>query len=97
MSGAGAYSMLAQHFTAWFADHRKWIDALTREWSDDPNHGDNNRATLAQITQRWQPRVHSAVAALAAAIDANEPSVRSTELLAGTTGPAWAQTTAGAA
>ena len=97
LSGAGAYSMLAQHFTAWFADHRKWIDALTREWSDDPNHGDNNRVTLAQITQRWQPRVHSAVAALAAAIDANEPSVRSTELLAGTTGPAWAQTTAGAA
>ena len=36
-------------------------------------------------------------AALAAAIDANEPSVRSTEMLAATTGPAWAQTTAGAA
>jgi phenol/toluene 2-monooxygenase (NADH) P1/A1 len=97
LGGAGAYSLLAQHFTAWFADQRKWIDALTRTWAEDPANGEDNRTTLARIVRTWQPRARGAVAALATAIDSHEPGVRATEVLADIAGPGWAQPAGGVA
>ena len=38
LGGAVAYSLVAQHFSAWFADQRKWIDALVATWATDPEH-----------------------------------------------------------
>jgi phenol/toluene 2-monooxygenase (NADH) P1/A1 len=97
LGGAGAYSLLAQHFTAWFTDQRKWIDALTRTWAEDPANGDDNRATLARIVRTWQPRARAAVAALAAAIDSREPVARGVDVLTDIAGPGWAQQTGAAA
>jgi phenol/toluene 2-monooxygenase (NADH) P1/A1 len=96
LGGAGAYSLLAQHFMTWFADQRKWIDALTRMWAEDAASGENNHATLARITNAWQPRARQAAAAIAATIDAHEPSMRAADALAGITAPAWTETAGGA-
>jgi len=68
--GAGAYSLVAQHFTAWFADQRRWIDALIAAWGADEQHGDANRVALKDITDARLPQAIEAVTAVAAAIDA---------------------------
>jgi phenol/toluene 2-monooxygenase (NADH) P1/A1 len=73
LGGAGAYSLVAQHFTAWFADQRKWLDALVAAWVGDDQHGAANREVLARIGQTWGTRAREAVAALAAAVDAHLP------------------------
>jgi phenol/toluene 2-monooxygenase (NADH) P1/A1 len=69
LGGAGAYSLFAQHLTTWFADQRKWLDALVTTWREDPEHGPANQEHLARITAQWQPRAQEAVAALATVID----------------------------
>jgi len=68
--GAGAYSLVAQHFTAWFADHRRWIDALIAAWVADEQHGKANRAALRTILDTRLPQAVEAVTAVATAIDA---------------------------
>ncbi|MGE5285639.1 MAG: hypothetical protein ACM3ML_00230 [Micromonosporaceae bacterium] len=73
LGGAGAYSLIAQHFTAWFADQRKWLDALVAAWAGDEQHGAANREVLARIGQAWGGRAREAVAGLAAAVDAHLP------------------------
>ena len=73
LGGAGAYSLIAQHFTTWFADQRRWLDALVAAWADDGEHGAANREELARIGQAWGERAREAVAALAAAADAHLP------------------------
>ena len=69
LGGAGAYSLVAQYPARWFADQRKWLDALIGCWRDDPEHGPANTAHLDRIAATWQPRAQEAVDALAAVID----------------------------
>lgn len=68
--GAGAYSLLAQHFTAWFADQRRWIDHLIRTWFDDPTYGEANKVAADEIIGRRWNQIVEAVTDVAAAIDA---------------------------
>jgi phenol/toluene 2-monooxygenase (NADH) P1/A1 len=68
LNGAGAYSIVAQHLTTWFADQRKWVDALIGTWAADPTHRTNNRARLTRINDTWGPRAQEAVSALVTAI-----------------------------
>jgi phenol hydroxylase P1 protein len=68
MSGAGAYSLVAQHFAAWFTDHRRWIDALLVSWTEDVAHGDANAAHLGEVVHEWLPRAHKAATLVADAV-----------------------------
>lgn len=69
LGGAGAYSLLTQHLTAWYGDHRRWLDALYQAWADDPEHGERNRAELAAAAAVWLPKAEQAVATLAEEVD----------------------------
>jgi phenol/toluene 2-monooxygenase (NADH) P1/A1 len=100
LSGAGAYSLFAQHLTGWFADQRKWLDALVTAWATDPEKGEGNRESLARIVTTWGPRAQEAVGALAAVIDEQLPEVgRAADLAAITESQRarWAAVTGGAA
>lgn len=68
LGGAGAYSLFSQHLAAWFADQRKWLDALTKAWADDPERGVANQEHLARIHDTWAPRATEAAAALEATV-----------------------------
>lgn len=81
--GAGAYSLVAQHFSSWFTDQRKWIDALVTAWAADPEHGATNRDILGRIVATWAERAREAVAALGTAVDSHLPDADSAALLAG--------------
>ncbi|MES4889580.1 hypothetical protein [Streptomyces sp. NPDC096012] len=70
LGGAGAYSLLAQHLTSWYGDHRRWLDALYAAWAGDASHGEVNRAVLAEVVHDRLPGATQAVCALAAAVDA---------------------------
>lgn len=69
LSGAGAYSLVTQHLATWFADNRKWVDALVAAWLADDGHGAANRQALREMTGRYLPRAAEAVTAFAAGID----------------------------
>lgn len=70
VGGAGAYSLLAQHFASWSADNRRWIDQLIKVWFADEQYGASNRAAFdAVLAGRWA-QVVEAVTDLAAAVDA---------------------------
>lgn len=71
MGGAGSYSLLSQHFSTWFDDQRKWLDALVAEWVKDANHGSANADHLSAMAATWLPRAEEAVDAIAARIDAD--------------------------
>lgn len=73
LGGAGAYSLVAQYFAAWFTDQRKWLDALVTAWVTDPEHATVNQGHLARMHQTWSGRARDAVAALAAVIDQHVP------------------------
>lgn len=61
LGGAGAYSLVAQHLAAWFADQRRWVDALLRAWLTDPGHAEGNRAALqSTVDGRWAQVVEAA-------------------------------------
>ncbi len=68
-SAAGPYSLVAQHFAGWFADQRRWADALYRAWVGDPTHGDDNRAALRATVDSALERGEAALAPLAARLD----------------------------
>jgi phenol hydroxylase P1 protein len=68
IGGAGAYSLFAQHFSAWYADQRKWLDALVATWKGDPEYGASNAEHLDRIANTWRPRAEQAVGALSDAI-----------------------------
>lgn len=70
LAGAGAYSLLAQHLGTWFADQRKWLDALIACWLGDAEHGPANGAALGAAVRRWLPQVEAAVTGVAQAVDA---------------------------
>lgn len=69
MGGAGSYSLIAQHFAGWFADHRRWLDALYGVWTSDPNHGANNTAQLADLLNTYLPQARAAVGLVADHVD----------------------------
>jgi phenol hydroxylase P1 protein len=77
LGGAGAYSLVAQHFAAWYADQRRWLDALVRAWLDDPEYGATNKQALADIAGEWLPKATDAVAAVAARMDELVPEAKS--------------------
>jgi len=62
--GAGAYSLLAQHFANWWDDHRRWLDELVKTWTGDAEHGDANASILTEIVSRWLPVAEMAVSSL---------------------------------
>jgi phenol hydroxylase P1 protein len=98
LGGAGAYSLVAQHFSAWFDDQRRWLDALIAAWAGDGQHGTANREVLARIGQDWSGRAREAVAALAAAVDVHLPGASAGAALDRITQAqqaAWAQTSGG--
>lgn len=69
--GAMAYSLLAQHFSRWYADHQKWLKALLKAWIGDPNYGDANRNALGAIADRWYPQAREAIHGLAEDVETN--------------------------
>ncbi|QDQ98215.1 phenol 2-monooxygenase [Tomitella fengzijianii] len=83
-TGGGAYSLVAQYFTAWFADQRRWLDALVKSWCTDDGHGAQNRQTLESILDRWRGRALEAVMPIAAFIDAQVDGVFAKDLLGDT-------------
>ena len=54
--GATAYSLFASHFNNWFANQRRWLTALLKAWSEDPQHGESNRKVLTGIVDRLEAR-----------------------------------------
>ncbi|WP_020663803.1 hypothetical protein [Amycolatopsis benzoatilytica] len=68
LGGAGSYSLVAQHFTTWYADQRKWLDALRAAWTGDPEHAANNQAVLDRVERTWGARAAEAVAPIAAIV-----------------------------
>ena len=74
--GAPAYSLFAQHMSGWYADNRKWIDALYTTWRKDSELGDTNDALLTEHGRAAVDAALEAVTPFAARIDENRPSVR---------------------
>ena len=67
--GAGSYSLIAQHFSKWFKDQRRWLDALYRAWTSDPELGETNKALLAEIVESVLAKAQGAAGALATRAD----------------------------
>jgi Methane/Phenol/Toluene Hydroxylase len=49
--GACSYSLIAQHLSKWFKDQRRWLDALYRAWTSDPELGETNKVLLAETNK----------------------------------------------
>lgn len=73
LGGAAAWSLLAQHFDRWYADQRRWIDALLAAWVADPEHGEANADALRSLWRRWEPDAMAAAGELAKGVDALVP------------------------
>jgi phenol hydroxylase P1 protein len=63
--GAGSYSLIAQHLSKWFKDQRRWLDALYRAWTTDPELGETNKVLLAEIVESALARAEGAAGSLA--------------------------------
>jgi len=70
VGGAGAYSLLAQHFASWFADQRRWLDHLVKTWFADEQYGATNKAAYDDVLATRWVQVVEAVTDVAAAVDA---------------------------
>ncbi|HOF62864.1 MAG TPA: hypothetical protein PLL54_01070 [Dermatophilaceae bacterium] len=68
-AGAGSYSLVAQHLSTWFADQRRWLDALYKAWVADPEVGAANAEVIAEVASRTLDAAAEALAPVAAAID----------------------------
>ena len=79
LEGGGAYSLVVQHLTSWYADQRKWLDALLKTWAGDEQHGAANRDAFRRINSDWAGRVVDAVTAIAVAVDEQLPKARAVE------------------
>jgi phenol/toluene 2-monooxygenase (NADH) P1/A1 len=79
LGGAGAWSLLAQHFDRWYRDQRRWLDALLAAWAADDEHGAANVAQLDAIYSRWLPAAAEAVGALSGAVDALVPEAKAAD------------------
>ncbi len=82
-AGAGSYSLVAQHLSTWFADQRRWLDALYKAWVADPELGAANAEIIAEVANRTLDRAAEALAPIAATTD---------NLVAAETGAALAAT-----
>jgi phenol hydroxylase P1 protein len=69
VGGAGAYSLLAQHFASWMADNQRWVDHLIKCWFADEQYGESNKAAFNDVLSRRWAQVVEAVTDLAAAVD----------------------------
>jgi phenol hydroxylase P1 protein len=67
--GAGSYSLIAQHLSKWFKDQRRWLDALYRAWTTDPELGETNKALLAEIVETAIVGAQKAARSVAARAD----------------------------
>lgn len=67
--GAGSYSLVAQHFSTWFIDQRKWLDTLYKAWVADPVHGADNAATLGALVDANLVAAQEALTPVAQTID----------------------------
>jgi phenol hydroxylase P1 protein len=70
VGGAGAYSLLAQHFASWFVDQRRWLDHLVKTWFADAEYGDANKAAFDDVLATRWVQVVQAVTDVATAVDA---------------------------
>lgn len=70
LGGAGAYSLLIQQLGVWWADQRKWLDALIGAWVNDPEHGAANTKVLQASVNKIMPQAAAAVIDLARGMDA---------------------------
>jgi phenol hydroxylase P1 protein len=70
IGGAGAYSLLAQHFASWFGDQRRWIDHLVKTWFADEQYGETNKAAFNDVLARRWTQIVEAVTDVAVALDA---------------------------
>ena len=70
VGGAGSYSLLAQHFSSWFADQRRWVDQLIATWFADEQFGAANKEAANEVLARRWGQIVEAVSDLASAIDA---------------------------
>ncbi len=70
VGGAGAYSLLAQHFASWFADQRRWLDHLVKTWFADEQFSVTNKAAYDDVLATRWVQVLEAVTDVAAAVDA---------------------------
>lgn len=61
-AGGGAFVMLTEFFTEWFAESTRWTDAVIKAAA---NESDANRALLAGWVQRWSAAAREAAAPLA--------------------------------
>lgn len=82
LNGAGTYSLIAQHFAAWYDDNRRWVDALLACWVQDETHGPDNLGHLQEAVAVWKPLACDAARAVAVATDAKVPGARSGEFVA---------------
>lgn len=69
LGGAGSYSLLAQHVGTWYADHRKWLDALYKTWLADEEYAESNKEVFSEAVNTWLPRAAEAIKSLAAHAD----------------------------
>ena len=69
LGGAGAVSLLGQHFTSWYGDQKKWLDPLIKTWVGDEKYGAENLAALQGFVGRWLEPATEAVRAFATRID----------------------------
>lgn len=68
-AGAASYSLVAQHLTQWFADQRKWVDALMKAWVNDPELGEANKAVLGEVASATLATAVAALTPIAAKAD----------------------------
>lgn len=68
-SGAGSYSLVAQHQASWFKDQRIWVDALYKAWVADPETGAANKELLAATSADALERALVAMRPFAARAD----------------------------
>jgi phenol/toluene 2-monooxygenase (NADH) P1/A1 len=67
--GAGSYSLIAQHLSKWFKDQRRWLDALYRAWTSDPELGETNKVLLAEIVEKALASAQVATSSVAVRAD----------------------------
>lgn len=73
MDGAGAYSLVSQHLSGWFTDHRKWLDALYSTWLADTTTGPANKEAFQRVLDARLDQAAAAVRDIAAHIDTLAP------------------------
>ncbi len=64
--GAASYSLVAQHLSGWYADQRRWLDALYKAWGSDAEHGTANTAVVADVVDATLATLTEALAPVAA-------------------------------